>query len=129
MIDYGKGTRRARTAPETDDPDTDYQGTDYPGAFPNSRKVHVDGPNGVRVPMREIHLSGGEPSLRVYDTSGPLGVDVRLGLPEIREEWIRSRPVSETGRSRVHHSDVEMPEGLGTLKKTFDGLVPPPAVH
>jgi phosphomethylpyrimidine synthase len=94
-------------------------GTDYPGAFPNSRKVHVDGANGVRVPMREIHLSGGEPSLRVYDTSGPLGVDVRRGLPAIREDWIRSRPVSETGRSRVHHSDVEMPEGLA--RRTLRG--------
>ncbi|HUF51789.1 MAG TPA: hypothetical protein VMN60_13265, partial [Longimicrobiales bacterium] len=42
--------------------------------FPNSNKVHVDGPHGVRVPMREITLSGGEPPLRVYDTSGPQDV-------------------------------------------------------
>ena len=27
-------------------------------AFPNSRKVYVEGPHGVRVPMREIALSG-----------------------------------------------------------------------
>ena len=31
---------------------------------------------GVRVPMREIALSGGEAPLRVYDTSGPQDVDV-----------------------------------------------------
>ena len=31
---------------------------------------------GVRVPMREIALSGGEPPLRVYDTSGPQDHDV-----------------------------------------------------
>ena len=31
--------------------------------------------------MREIALSGGEPPLRVYDTSGPQGFDVREGLP------------------------------------------------
>ncbi|HEU4751782.1 MAG TPA: phosphomethylpyrimidine synthase, partial [Armatimonadota bacterium] len=45
--------------------------------LPNSRKVYVEGRGGVRVPMREISLSGGEPPLRVYDTSGPQGVDVR----------------------------------------------------
>ncbi|HEX6991356.1 MAG TPA: hypothetical protein VF151_05715, partial [Gemmatimonadales bacterium] len=46
-------------------------------AFPNSTKVYVDGPRGISVPMREIALSGGEPPLRVYDTSGPEGHDVR----------------------------------------------------
>ena len=50
-------------------------------AFPNSRKIHLDGPRGIRVPMREIALSGGEPPLRVYDTSGPQGHDVNVGLP------------------------------------------------
>ncbi|MFH1610131.1 MAG: phosphomethylpyrimidine synthase ThiC, partial [Candidatus Bipolaricaulota bacterium] len=44
--------------------------------------------------MREIHLSGSEPPLVVYDTSGPLGVDVRQGLPALRSEWIRERPGS-----------------------------------
>ncbi|MEQ1856481.1 MAG: phosphomethylpyrimidine synthase ThiC, partial [Longimicrobiales bacterium] len=62
-------------------------------------------------PVREIHLTGGEPSLRVYDTSGPRG-DVRQGLPSLREEWIRARDVSETGRTRGMSSDVEMPAGL-----------------
>src|SRR6476646_10036193 len=69
---------------------------DYGDAFPNSRKVYVDGPKGIRVPMREIALSGGEPSLRVYDTSGPQGVDVRRGLPRLRETWISSRDVPLT---------------------------------
>src|SRR4029079_9457486 len=54
---------------------------EFAGAFPQSRKVHVEGPHGIRVPMREITLSGGEPPLRVYDTSGPHGVDPRNGLP------------------------------------------------
>jgi phosphomethylpyrimidine synthase len=64
---------------------------DYGDAFPASRKVYVDGPGGIRVPMREIVLSGGEPPLRVYDTSGPLGGDVREGLPPLRADWIRAR--------------------------------------
>ena len=45
---------------------------EYRGAFPNSRKVYVEAAgDGLRVPMREIGLSGGEPPLRVYDTAGP----------------------------------------------------------
>jgi len=66
-------------------------GADYPDAFPNSSKVYVRGPRGVRVPVREIALSGGEPPLRVYDTSGPRGHDVRAGLPKLREPWIAAR--------------------------------------
>jgi phosphomethylpyrimidine synthase len=62
--------------------------------------------------MREIHLSGGEPPLRVYDTSGPLDVDVRIGLPPLREDWIRERDVRETERTRDSAAGVEMPDGL-----------------
>ena len=62
----------------------------YEDAFPSSRQVLVDGDR-VRVPMREIALSGGEPPLRVYDTSGPQGGDVRRGLPPLREAWITGR--------------------------------------
>ena len=46
----------------------------YADAFPHSTKVYVEGPRGIRVPMREIALSGGEPPLRVYDTSRAAGV-------------------------------------------------------
>jgi phosphomethylpyrimidine synthase len=66
------------------------QAADFQSAFPNSRKVFVDA-RGVQVPMREITLSGGEPPLRVYDTSGPQGFDVRNGLPLLRREWILGR--------------------------------------
>jgi len=97
-------------------------GTDYPGAFPNSRKAWLEGAHGIRVPVREIHLSGGEPPLRVYDTSGPRNADVRGGLPLVREEWIRSRDVRETGRTRAMASDVEMPAGLG--RRTLRGNGP-----
>ena len=64
---------------------------DFTAAFPNSQKIHVNGPQGVAVPMREIALSGGEPPLRVYDTSGPQGHDVKTGLPKLREPWVRAR--------------------------------------
>ena len=105
---------RTRTAPRTED-----LGTDYPGAFPNSRKVYVEGTRGIRVPMREIHLTGGEAPLRVYDSSGPQGADVRQGLPAIRAPWIRERDVVETGRTRAPADGVEMPSGL--VRPTFRG--------
>ena len=66
---------------------------DYGSAFPNSRKVYIEGTRGVRVPMREISLGGNEPPLRVPDTSGPRGSDPRTGLPPIRRPWIGSRSV------------------------------------
>ena len=77
----------------------------YRGVFPNSRKVYVEGPRGIRVPMREITLSGGEPPLRVYDTSGPEGHDVREGLPGVRAEWIREREVEKADRRTGGQAD------------------------
>ena len=80
---------------------------EYGEAFPNSRKVYVEGAHGIRVPMREIALSGGEPPLRVYDSSGPLGHDVREGLPSVRAEWIAERAVMS------HESRVTDGRSLG----------------
>ncbi|HZR22007.1 MAG TPA: phosphomethylpyrimidine synthase ThiC, partial [Vicinamibacterales bacterium] len=65
--------------------------SDFSTAFPNSRKIHVEGPQGVRVPMREIALENGASSIRVYDTSGPQGHDVRQGLPKLRAPWVKAR--------------------------------------
>jgi phosphomethylpyrimidine synthase len=64
---------------------------DFARAFPGSRKVFVEGDAGVRVPMREVGLSAGEPPLCVYDTSGPRSGDVHAGLPELRRPWILER--------------------------------------
>jgi phosphomethylpyrimidine synthase len=75
-------------------------GSAFADAFPNSTKVHVGAEHGLAVPMREIALSGGEPPLRVYDTSGPQGYDVHDGLPPLRADWIAARGgVVETPRS------------------------------
>ncbi len=71
----------------------------FSDAFPNSRKVTLEGGRGIHVPVREILLSGGEPPLRVYDTSGPQGGDVRQGLPTPRLPWIVERDVERTARS------------------------------
>ena len=79
--------------------------------LPNSRKIHV---GNLRVPMREISQSGGNPPLLVYDTSGPYTdpaarIDIQKGLPPVREAWIAQRgdceilqgPSSEYGRKRL----------------------------
>jgi len=83
-----------------------------------SKKVHETGSNGIDVAMREIALSptpvmgaGDEParlepnpSIRVYDTSGPytdpnIDVDIRVGIPRLREQWIKDRgDTMELGR-------------------------------
>ncbi|MGD9529595.1 phosphomethylpyrimidine synthase ThiC [Pseudonocardia sp.] len=65
------------------------------GPISGSRKAHLDGPDGLRVPVRRIGLSTGE-HLDVYDTSGPYTdesatVDVRAGLPALRAPWIAAR--------------------------------------
>src|SRR6185437_6334321 len=79
--------------------------------LPNSRKIYV-GP--LRVPMREITQTGANPPLYVYDTSGPYTdpdarIDIRQGLPALREAWIAARadsvlldgPSSAYGRQRL----------------------------
>jgi phosphomethylpyrimidine synthase len=88
--------------------------TSFDEAFPSSRKVYVEGRHAIRVPMREIVLSGGEPPLRVYDTSGPQGVDVREGLPPLRRPWIVERDVAEV-RDRDQTLGLPMP---GALRRT-----------
>ena len=94
------------------------------GPIRGSRKVHV-GPLGVA--MREIDLepSCGEPSLRVYDTSGPYSdpnarVDIMAGLPELRRDWIRARGDVED----VTQREVR-PEDNGQLGPDRSGGVQP----
>ncbi|MDW8413903.1 MAG: phosphomethylpyrimidine synthase ThiC [Thermaurantiacus sp.] len=73
------------------------------GPIPGSRKVYVAGRRfpDLKVPFREIALSGGEAPLRVYDTSGPYTdpeatIDITAGLPRWREAWIEARGDTET---------------------------------
>ncbi|MGH6990489.1 MAG: phosphomethylpyrimidine synthase ThiC, partial [Stellaceae bacterium] len=80
------------------------------GPLPASRKVHVSGARhpGLRVAMREIDLTpaANEPPVRVYDPSGPysdpaVAIDIRLGLPPLRDAWIRARGDTEEQAGRV----------------------------
>jgi phosphomethylpyrimidine synthase len=91
--------------------------------LPNSRKIYVTGSRpDLRVPMREIRQAdtpasfGAEanPPIFVYDTSGPYTdpqarIDIRQGLPALRQAWIAERgdseelsgPTSAFGRARL----------------------------
>ena len=91
--------------------------------LPQSRKIYVTGSRpDIRVPMREISQSdtpagmGAEknPPICVYDCSGPYTdpaakIDIRKGLPALRQQWIEERGDSEElpqlssayGRSRL----------------------------
>ena len=96
---------------------------DFDAAFPSSSRVYVDGPRGVRVPMREIALSAGEPSLRVYDSSGPRGYAVETGLPALRREWVASRK-GHRAPTQLHYAR----QGIVTQEMEFiairEGLDP-----
>jgi len=70
------------------------------GPLPGSKKVYVQSERmpEVKVAMREIQLSAkaGEPNVTVYDPSGPYtdasaDIDIRQGLPKLRDAWIRAR--------------------------------------
>jgi phosphomethylpyrimidine synthase len=77
--------------------------------LPASRKVFVsDGE--LQVPVREIAVGGGNPPVRVYDTTGPqgddgTGHDVGRGLPRLRLPWIEKRRAHGDGNfSQMHYA-------------------------
>ena len=78
-------------------------------SFPSSHKIHerVEW-NGheLLVPKRRIHLTNDDPPVDVYDTSGPQGCDVRVGVPKPRAEWIATRrATNESGNfSQMHYA-------------------------
>ena len=77
--------------------------------LPNSHKVYIPGSRpDIQVPMRKIAQAdtptgfGGEknPPIFVYDCSGPYtdpqaSIDIRSGLPALRQGWIEQRGDSE----------------------------------
>lgn len=101
--------------------------------FTGSKKVYIDGEiHNIKVAMREITLSDtthkfspdkpaekNEP-IAVYDTSGPytdpsIEIDVRKGIPKLRQQWILDRGdveeldqiSSEYGRKRLDDTSLD----------------------
>ncbi|MBL4889742.1 MAG: phosphomethylpyrimidine synthase ThiC [Candidatus Lindowbacteria bacterium] len=103
-----------------------------------SKKVYVQGSRpDIQVPMREIqqsdtptHTEDGEqvvrlgeknPPIYVYDTSGPytdpkIDIDIRNGIPAIRDPWISDRndtelldgPSSKYGHERLKNPELDI---------------------
>ncbi|MGL5684080.1 MAG: phosphomethylpyrimidine synthase ThiC [Marinifilaceae bacterium] len=80
------------------------------GPLPGSEKIYVKGSRfDIQVPMRRIDLAATVDTkgnryengcVVVYDTSGPYtdsnyNVDLKVGLPKIREQWIEEREDTE----------------------------------
>lgn len=88
--------------------------------FPNSRKIYVEGSRSdIQVPMRVISLTATETEsgveenapVSVYDSSGiysdkDASINLRAGLPAIRENWI------------IERSDTEL---LESVSSTYGG--------
>ena len=74
--------------------------------FPASTKAYLEGSRpDVRVPVRDIRLTNGT-QVSVYDTSGPYtdpqaAIDVRRGLPALRQGWIDERGDTESYEGRL----------------------------
>jgi len=99
--------------------------------FPCSKKVFVRGElHDVKVAMREVSLEDTNDSfnnkkttnapITIYDTSGPytdpnIEIDIKKGLPLVRDEWIRNRgdveeldgQTSEYGRERFSDTSLD----------------------
>ncbi len=101
--------------------------------LPASKKIYVPGKlHDIKVAMREIAVSDtiqqfngvkkniANPSVTVYDTSGPytdpnFDIDLKKGLPRLREEWIVKRNdvellsdlTSEYGRIRAADTSLD----------------------
>jgi phosphomethylpyrimidine synthase len=105
--------------------------------LPGSRKIYICGPQGIRVPMREIRLQptaglngrlDPNPPARVYDTSGPYTdpeavIDLRRGLLELRKDWILARGSYTLTEPRYRpvpgHSDPDTP--LPAVRRVLRG--------
>ncbi len=106
------------------------QGSISKGPISGSKKVYVPGKiHDIKVAMREIAVSptklfsGGtmkNPPVTVYDASGPYTdenavIDIKKGLPRIREQWILDRgdverlesSTSDYGQERLNDSSLE----------------------
>jgi phosphomethylpyrimidine synthase len=89
-----------------------------------SRKIYVPGSRtDIRVPMREITLSGGNAPIQLYDTSGPYTdpdafLDVKLGLPALRLPWIVGRGDVEelNGPSSQYRRERDEDPALGGIR-------------
>ncbi|WP_226668369.1 phosphomethylpyrimidine synthase ThiC [Metabacillus litoralis] len=112
--------------------------------FPGSKKVYIQGSTpDILVPTREIsqevtkntYSEEVNPPIQVYDTSGPYTdvtaeIDIRKGLPRVRENWILSRDDVEQyeGRSVKPEDNGYKSEGKKSNLEVFPSHMIKPLV-
>ena len=96
--------------------------------LPASQKTYLKGEHhpDIRVPTRDIILTNGE-RINVYDTAGPytdpnVAIDVRKGLPAVRNAWLNNHSDLETYTGR---SAQPLDDGLKNTNNTaqWDALI------
>ena len=106
--------------------------------LPASTKNYLIGSRpDIRVPVRDIQLTNGAQA-SVYDTSGPYTdpqaqIDVRRGLPALRQAWIDERGDTESYEGRLAHilddggkHDARDSERIEQLRREAAALQRPP---
>ena len=106
--------------------------------LPASTKNYLIGSRpDIRVPVRDIQLTNGAQA-SVYDTSGPYTdpqaqIDVRRGLPALRQPWIDERGDTESYEGRLAHilddggkHDARDSERIEQLRREAAALQRPP---
>ena len=96
---------------------------EYKTNFPNSRKVYKN-IKGLKVPYRAITISdtsGGNKEFHVYDTTGPytepsFKIDLNVGLPKHRDEWI-------VERANSFKSDQRFKDNVTQLTYAKNGII------
>jgi len=116
------------TEPKTSDAPTPQIST---GGLPASSKIYMHGQlHDVQVPMRQIHVGGGEAPQVVYDSSGPYTdpaaeIEIRKGLEDKRGSWLAARGDVEEYQGRdVTDADNGFAKG-DKLVPEFPAIRPP----
>mmetsp|Transcript_37844 Transcript_37844/g.55726 ORF Transcript_37844/g.55726 Transcript_37844/m.55726 type:complete len:643 (+) Transcript_37844:67-1995(+) len=89
-------------------------------AFPSSEKIYLDSPyiasqhnndlaadTTLKIPFRRVHLSDPDPGcdkIDLYDTSGPMGIDPKVGLPKLRKAWTDPRSKKGGVLTQMHYA-------------------------
>lgn len=108
--------------------------------FPRSRKVYVKGSiHNIKVAMREVSLretklhgkfdeAETNAPVTIYDTSGPytdpnIEIDIKQGLPRLREQWIKDRgDVEQLEHVSSHYGNQRAyDESLDALRFVYIG--------
>jgi len=104
-----KPTKRTQPTKDPYNPEFErIKAVKYDDAFPQSTKEYkevVHEPTGhvLKVPFRRVHLEDPDmPYIDLYDTSGPQGIDPKVGHPKLRKEWIEARAGKHERYTQMH---------------------------